>query len=263
MPMIGITRGLSTWKFQDHYVERVMDNAAYTAAHPDDTLVLAGPPRSPSYGSQSSSVENQMLAIGHLQTVQFSQQKPTQPVMAIGSGRTFFVSGKAQGSATLARLFVNGRNLLRVLQHTARANNVPVEKFDDRAANRKEAQYYINLDSELYLIPVGLGSLFRDKIHNAIGGFYAELCMITSYAIGFNAGQNMIMEQTSIVFDRLLPFFEDLPIEGGFTAGSEGRATLDAVMGFVDQTMDEAASNDATLLQAGLTSALPPAHATN
>lgn len=231
MPMIGITRGIGTWAFQDHYVERVMDNAAYTAAHPDDTLVLAGPARTPDYEAGATAIEDKLLALGHLQSVQFTQQKPTQPVMAIGSGRTFFVSGKAQGQASLGRLFVNGRNLLRVLYHNARSNNLDVAKMDDRPALRKESQYYINLDSELYLIPFGLGSLFRDKIHQFIGGFYGELSMITSYAIGFNAGQNMLMEQVNIVFDRLLPFFDDTTTTYAFR---DNLATLDTVMGFVD-----------------------------
>lgn len=238
MPMIGITRGLGTWKFQDHYVERVMDNAAYTAAHPDDTLVLAGSARSPDYDKGAKSVEDKMLAIGHLQQVQFTQQKPTQPVMAIGSGRTFFVSGKAQGQCTLGRLFVNGRNLLRVLYHNVRSSDLDVARFDDRPANKKSDQYYINLDSELYLVPFGLGSLFRDKIHQHIGGFYGELCMITSYAVGFNAGQNMVMEQVNVVFDRLLPFFENYVVKYGLESGD--LATLDTVMGFVDEVTVQA-----------------------
>lgn len=233
---VGITRSMgATWKMQDNYVERIMDNAAYTAAHPDDTLVMAGPPRVPlpKTGTTSAgtdkSLQKQLLAIGHLQTVQFQQQKPTQPVMAIGSGRSFFVSGKAQGQATLGRLFVNGRNLLRVLQHNARQHDLPVQDMDDRAANRYKSQFYVNLDSELYLIPMGLGVIFRDKVHDLLGGFYTELVMITSYAIAFSAGQNMILEQSNLVFDRMLPFFEtdimkyDVP-----------KATIDKVMGFVD-----------------------------
>jgi hypothetical protein len=154
--------------------------------------------------------------------------------MAIGSGRTFFVSGKAQGQCTLGRLFVNGRNLLRVLYHNARLADLEVEEMDDKPANKREASYYINLDSELYLIPVGIGSLFRDKIHDVIGGFYAELSMITSYAIGFNAGQNMVMEQTTIVFDRLVPFFEDSVTRASYNVP---QGSLDAVMGFVDRTI--------------------------
>lgn len=238
MPLMGITRGLGTWKFQDNYVERVMDNAAYTAAHPDDTLVLAGSARTPAYtGISDQALESKYLAIGHLQAVQFTQQKPTQPVMAIGSGRTFFVSGKAQGQCTLGRLFVNGRNLLRVLYHNVVAAGLDVTRFDDRPANTKNDQYFINLDSELYLIPMGVGTLFRNKIHQSIGGFYAELSMITSYAVGFNAGQNMVMEQVSLVFDRLLPFFENYVVDYAMDSGDLN--TLDTVMGFVDQVTDE------------------------
>lgn len=233
MARIGITRGLTTWKFQDHYVERVMDNAAYTAAHPDDTLIMAGPPRTPDPG-ENKALDDKLLAIGHLQQVQFTQQKPTQPVMAIGSGRTFFVSGKAQGQCTLGRLFVNGRNMLRILNHNMRASNVNVGNFDDKPARSSAAQYYINLDSELYLVPFGLGALFRDKVHHMLGGFYSELSMITTYAIGLTAGQNMVMEQVNVVFDRLVPFFEDSVSKYAVTPES-----LDAVMGFTDQTVVE------------------------
>ena len=234
----GVTRGLTTWKFQDNYVERIMDNAALTAAHPDDTLVMAGPPRTPDQDASGTGMGDKLLAIGHLQQFQVTQQKPTQPVMAIGSGRAFFVSGKAQGQATLGRLFVNGRNLMRVLQHNVRMSGLDVAKFDDKPARKKESQYYVNLDSELYLIPFGLGALFRDKIHDNIGGFYAELCMITTYAVGITAGQNMVMEQTNVVFDRLLPFFDTdvMTWADGDAGNPANHTTLDAVMGFVNGT---------------------------
>lgn len=244
MSQVGITRGLNTWSFQDHYVERIMDNAAYTAAHPDDTLVMAGTPRTPSPTATGKDMADKLLAIGHLQQFQVTQQKPTQPVMAIGSGRTFFVSGKAQGQATLGRLFVNGRNLMRVLHHNVRRSGLDVSKFDDKPARKLASQYYVNLDSELYLIPFGLGALFRDKIHHNVGGFYAELCMITTYAVGITAGQNMVMEQTNVVFDRLLPFFEsDISEWCGYAEGAN--PTLTTVMNFTDRTAEEmAAAND-------------------
>lgn len=234
---LGITKNLATWRLQDHYVERLMDNAAYTSAHPDDTLVLAGPARlsSASLGSPDGNSISSLLAIGMLQSVSFNQTKPTTPVQAIGSGRSFFVSGKAQGAGTMTRLFVNGRNLLRVLYHNARAASLPVHQFDDPAAKRLEAQFYINLDSELYLIPFGLGSIFRTKAHDFVGGFYSELTMLNNYMINFSAGQNMVAEQVTFMFDRLLPFGEDSVLEG-----SVPRATVDAVLGFIDDTTQDA-----------------------
>jgi len=246
MPQMGITQGLTTWQMQDNYVERIMDNAAYTSAHPDDTLVLAGPARAPGNPSATddtaATVEKNLFAIGHLQSAQFQMQKNTNPVMAIGSGRSFFVSGKAQGSASLGRLFANGRKLLRVLYRHANRAGLDVSVMDDRPANQKNSKYFINLDSELYLIPFGLAVVFRNKVHDFLGGFYTELTMITSHGTGFNAGQNMIMEQVSLLFDRMLPFFEN-----GAKAVQDynvDRATLNTIMGFVDQNVEFMGNND-------------------
>jgi hypothetical protein len=232
MPL-GITRNLESWRFQDQYVERVMDNAAYTSAHPDDTLVLAGPARLSTVQTASTSGNSiqSLLAIGMLQNVAFSQTKNTTPVMAIGSGRSFFVSGKAQGQGQMQRLFVNGRNLLRVLYHNARAANLPVGDLDDPAARSSESQFYINLDSELYLIPFGLGTIFRTKAHDFVGGFYSELTMIQNYQVSFQAGGNQIAEAVNFMFDRLMPFGEDTVVRT-----IVARATLDSVIGFIDNT---------------------------
>lgn len=240
MPL-GITRNLTTWRFQDHYVERVMDNAAYTSAHPDDTLVLAGPARSDTINIATDAATQTLLAIGMMQNLNISQVKTTTPVMAIGSGRSFFVSGKAQGNGSIARLFVNGRNLLRVLYHNARAKELPVNELDDPAARNFQAKYYINLDSELYLIPFGLGAVFRTKAHDFVGGFYAELTMIQSYNISIQAGANMIAEQVSFMFDRLMPFGEDSVLSPNVS-----RATLDTVVGFIDSTDTDVAEENLT-----------------
>lgn len=236
---IGITRGIDTWRFQSNYVEREMDNAAYSAAHPDDTLVLAGPARVASAfngaGTQAAvqsgtDQKNSMLAIGMLQNMQFTQTKPTQPMMALGSGRSFFVSGKAQTQWTIARLFVNGRNLLRVLYHNAiTTGGIDVSTFDDPAAQNNSSQFFMNLDSELYYVPFGLCTFFRNKSHDLIGAFYVELCMINSYAINASAGQNMILENVSGLADRIIPLDATTVATGG---GRVPRSTVDAILDF-------------------------------
>lgn len=238
---IGITRGVLDWEFQSNHVERHMDNSAYQAAHPDDTLVLAGPAR---FGSMDQSGNGKgvstLLAIGALQSVQFNQSKPTQPMMAIGSGRSFFVSGKAQTSWSIARLFINGRNLLRVLYHNAVAGGLDVHRFDDPAAKHKNSNYFINLDSELYYIPFGLAAFFRNKAHDLVGSFYCELSMINSYSVGMAAGQSMILENVSGMADRLLPM-ELSSIATGYGPGKTGvdRRTMDAVLDFASPPQPE------------------------
>lgn len=253
---LGVVKNFDTWKFQESYVERVMDNAAYTAAHPDDTLVMAGPARK--HGLKEGGAAS-LLAIGMLQAVNFTQTKSTQPMMAIGSGRSFYVSGKAQTQWTMGRLFVNGRNLLRVLYHNAVAGGVDPSQFDDQAtdSNPVSKKYFINLDSELFLIPFGLGSVFRDKTHGYCGGFYAELSMITSYAIGWNAGQNLVLENVSGMSDRLLPFGADSPAGGRPHAQGDGitKTSLDAVLNFIDGTFSANGDVNESLTSPGVTSA--------
>lgn len=215
MPTPVITTTAATWAFQQNNIERLMDHAALTSAHPDDTLILAGPARYGAYlnkgTDQATILDGGLLPIGMVQSFNAMLQKPTQPMQAIGSGRMFFVSGKAQGNAQIARLFVNGRNLLRVLYTNAVQAGLDVSQFDDKACitNPKGGQtgstFFMNLDSELFLIPFGLACFFRDKIHNRLGAFYLELCALNSYNIAFNAGQNMILENVSLLFDRALP----------------------------------------------------------
>ena len=203
----NVTTDLSNWKYQDNYVERIMDNAAYTAAHPDDTIVLVGPPRVRLL--DQSDPNKSLKAIGMMQAFQASQQKPTVPVQAIGTGRSFFVSSKSSIQWNVGRLFVKGKNLIRALNENAIAAGVDVTTFDEPIVPPGEtsaSDYFVNLDSELLLIPFGLAVLFRDKSHNHLGGFYLELCVIQSWAVGLNAGQNMVMENVSGQCDRLMPF---------------------------------------------------------
>lgn len=236
---LGITKGIGNWFSQQHSVERVTDNAAYTSAHPDDTLVLAGPPRKLSVQEQETAGWQSLLAIGMMQTFQITSQKPTQPMMALGSGRTFFVSGKTQNTWRIGRLFANGRNLLRALYHNAVAGGVEVQKFDDPAAENRLDNMFANLDSELYYVPFGLGAIFKDKVQDLIGGFYAELSMINSYTVGFTAGQNMVMEDVGGLCDRLLPFRPTSVAQ----MANVPRSTIDQVIGFSHSDPSELTQN--------------------
>jgi hypothetical protein len=107
------------------------------------------------------------------------------------------------------------------------------------------------LDSELYLIPFGLGCLFRTKAHDFVGGFYSELCMINNWAVAFQAGPTAIAEQVSFMFDRLLPFGEDTVLSPGVARG-----TMDAVLGFVDtitpDTLSQGSNIDENLINASV-----------
>jgi hypothetical protein len=203
-----ITEGLSDWVAQENYVERLMDNSAFTAAHPDDTLVLAGPARFGVGGNDIDDFIDSLLPIGSMMNFTMAANAPVQPLTAIGSGRTFFVRGKGNITFSIGRLFVNGRNLLRVLYTSAIQQGIKIHQMDDPAMARYEnEQYVVNLDSELFYVPFGMACLFRDKSRSPVGAFYIELAMLNTYNIGIASGQAMIMENINGVADRILPIF--------------------------------------------------------
>ena len=204
---INATTRIDEWSFQQNYVERLMDNASFTAAHPNNTLVLAGPARKPKSGDGGGGdFADVMTPVGMMQQMQIGHQRPVQPMLAIGSGRNFFLAGKGQVTFSIGRLMVNGRNLFRVLYTQAVQNKLNITNFGDPpVAVQNEEQAFLNLDSELFYIPFGLAVLFRSVMHDTVMGFYLELCMLNSWSTNFAAGQNAIMENTSGMADRLRP----------------------------------------------------------
>lgn len=192
---------VSNWNPQDACIERLMDNAAYTSAHPDDTLVLVGPARHSSVANYSD-----LQPVGMLQQMQVSQQRPVQPLQAIGSGRNYFLAGKPMVNFSIGRLFAKGPNLHRALYKNI-MNNATLNGFNPKepasASNNPDSVF--NMDSEMFLVPFGLVVAFRDKSGGSLGSFYIESCMISSYSIGVAAGQNMVMENVNGSADRIYP----------------------------------------------------------
>ena len=224
---IGITRNFGTWKANDHHVERMLDNGSYDAAHPDDTLILAGPARRNM--ARTTGGGRTMKALGMFQSFSMQTQAPVQAFMAIGSARSFFLRGKSQSSWSVRRVLMNGYNLLRALYHNAVEAGVPLDQFDDPAApeNNPASQFVINLDSELFYIPFGFGLTMRSKSRTLVGGCYLELCMINAWGAELGAGQAMILESVSGFCDRILPY----QASDAMGAPRVGRALMDAVLG--------------------------------
>ena len=197
--------GISEWNPQSDCIERIMDNAAYTSAHPDDTLVLVGPARFSALGTQQADTSS-LLAVGMLQQMQVSQQRAVSPLQAIGSGRNYFLAGKPMVNFSIGRLFAKGPNLYKALYRNV-MNDPKIAGFNpsEPATSKQYTEGIFNMDSELFLVPFGIAVAFRDKSGGNLGSFYIESCMISSYAIGVAAGQNMVMENVNGSADRIFP----------------------------------------------------------
>lgn len=228
---------ISNWNFQNSYVERLMDHSALTSAHPDDTLVLAGPPRY--LGPTAQNLWTTMKPLGGVQNVQITSNNPVVPAQAIGSGRYFYLVGKPSHGINIARLFIKGKNLARAFYDNAIAAGIKPELFDDKAAavSGQNENFLANMDSELFKIPFGLAILFRDKIHEGLGAVYIELCLMTNWSVGFTAGQSMILENVNLIADRIRPI--DLGTYGAApTTGYPDLATIKKAV-FQDGSVDD------------------------
>jgi hypothetical protein len=237
---IGVTKSLGSWNFQRHHVERMLDNSAYEAAHPDDTLILAGPARKGVVRPQRSSTRT-LMALGMFLNFSVQTSVPLTPVMAIGSGRSFFLRGKSQSRWQVNRCLINGRNLLRALYHNAVEAGIQVDRFDDPAAfeGQPDSQAFLNLDSELFYIPFGMAVIVKSKSHTSIMSFYLELCMIDSWGAQITSGGNMIAEAVSGMCDRVLPYQATDSMENP----EVGRNLMDAVLGLANDVFPTPISN--------------------
>jgi hypothetical protein len=211
---IPVVNGIQGWNPQGSNIERLQDNAAYTSAHPDDTLVLVGPAR-----FADVSADN-LKAVGMLQSLQVQQQRQVTPAMVLGSSRMFMMPGKAQTSFQMQRLFVKGRNLQRaLLRGISVVGDNDVSKSlnpEERAHAEGNPGMMFNMDSELGLIPFGMAVMFRNKSGMDIGSFYLESCLLSSYSIGLQAGQNLVMEDVSGNCDRIYPITLGANYTGNF-----------------------------------------------
>lgn len=241
---IGITRSLGNWSFQGNHVERPLDNATYEAAHPDDSLLVAGPARS-GVARTTTSGPGSCMPIGMFQAFSINTSVPVQPLQAIGSGRNFMVRSKSQSSWTLTRALINGRNILRALYHSAVDAQIPVHLLDDPAATSATSQFFMNLDSELFYVPFGLGAIVRAKAHALVASMYAELSLINSYATSIMAGQAVIAENISAICDRVMPW----QTSDAMSQGGMNRATLDRVLGMGPTVFPDPTNARATLGQ--------------
>ncbi len=226
-----VTTSVKGWDPQNNHVERFLDNAAYTAAHPDDTLLLVGPARHIDVAWEATpNSPLSMMPLGMTQQFQVAQNVPVAPMPSIGTARTFYTRSKGQLNWSMARLWCNGRNLLRALYHNARSSLTDQDllTMPEPVIANGSSQVFFNLDSEIFAAPIGLAVFFRDKSRRPLGAFYLESMMISSWSIGVAAGTGMIMSNVSGVADRILPIADN-----DYTTL---RDNLDTVNSFLDET---------------------------
>lgn len=223
-----LTATNQAWKAYDQWIEEDADSAAYKAASPENALVLIGPCRKP------SSITG-LVPIGLLQNFTIGQNINWQAQMMIGSGRTFFLAGKAPGNGSITKLFTSSSTLLGAIYQivtaylvTQNADAGGTDNVLESPAYDADSKIIFTMDSELLKIPVGMACLFRDTVKRFIGGFYVESMVIPNFNIGFAVGQPAIFETVNIMFDRVIPF----DISGSLMQSTDVETEFDGALGY-------------------------------
>jgi hypothetical protein len=210
------------WKVYDQWIQEDADSAAYKSASPENSLVLIGPNRAPT-------VATDLTPVGLLQNFTIGQSINWQAQQMIGSGRTFFLAGKAPGNGSMTRLFTSSHTLLGAIYEQVWSKLGGKDPGLESKAAGANTKIMFTLDTELLKIPVGMACLFRDTARNFIGGFYVEQMVIPNINLGFAVGQPAIFETVNVMFDRVVPF----DLTGVVTIGASMQTQFDSAVSLV------------------------------
>jgi hypothetical protein len=184
-----------------------------------------------------------LYPIGQCEQFAMQQFQNVQKMFEIGSRRSLQAGGRVQVSGSLGRVMFNGPSLLRVLyayypalitmangkllgrdsggtmdtvSNNAVAGNstkqvFPQIYFEAGALGAPLPEqpnahsFMINLMSELFAQPFGMGLILRDNANRNIGAFYCEDCMVTTHSLSVSASSSLLTEAVNFQCDAAVP----------------------------------------------------------
>jgi len=222
---------VSGWDFHKYRVQQDVTGGQFINA--ESTLVVAGPPDIT--GTAAHAAGDWAYPVGLLETFGLQQSRQLQRIFEIGSSRSYFVPGRTIGSITLGRTFYYGPSLLKVLYAyyaSAAAGDTTATSLMGVAAGTMKSAYgvadslfrtpgydmlssaagtsvenslYIDLASDLFAQPTGMGVVFKDAQTDTVGGMYFNECYVQGHQMTVSSGSVLIMEGASIQYDLLVP----------------------------------------------------------
>ena len=188
--------------------------------------------------------------IGIVENFGLSQNRQLQRMFEIGSKRSYFVPGRTIGSLSLGRVLFFGPSLLRVLyayypidKITARLPNNVAHKLGNLRTQEQglggrtpivldepgfgrgflsdgtplpasdNADFWMNLASDLFDHPTGLMIYLRDAQNDSYGAFYLEDVNLQAHQFNVNASSVLVAEGVSAQYDKLVPI--NITLSGG------------------------------------------------
>ncbi|OUO53283.1 hypothetical protein B5F76_05765 [Desulfovibrio sp. An276] len=198
--------------YKEQFVEHFHDTSQLTFIHPDDCLIVAGPPRlNLATGSDS------FHTIGFVNAFQYTETRSVQPLKAIGSRRHVFGITNAPVQISMSRMMIVGRNLLNSFYANASFGQDVTNrnsKYDIKAGS-EEGTWWTNLEEDVFRVPFGLGVIWdapatlassstSSRSHAAAE--YFEVCTLVNRSQAIQSGQAVLMENVSMMADRVVPW---------------------------------------------------------
>ncbi len=185
-----------------------------------------------------------LYPVGMLEQFGMQQVQNVQKMYEIGARRSYQAGGRVQVVGSIGRVLFNGPSLLRALyayypnaiamangktlgpggQNDSVSNSMlttgqglldtfPPIFFeagsfanpDPEIAGGQPFSLFINLMSELFSQPFGLGVIMRDNRNQNYGAFYCEDTMITSHSLGISSSSTLITEAVNWQCDAAVP----------------------------------------------------------
>lgn len=181
-----------------------------------------------------------LYPVGLVEAFSMQQFQNVQKMFEIGSRRSYQAGGRVQVTGSIGRVMFNGPSLLRVLYAyypavIASANGkflgpdaqpdsltkqamkgegakaaYPSIFFEAGAFTSLQGEagrhsFFINLMSELFSHPFGMGIVFRDNQNRNYGSFYCEDCMITTHSLAISSSSTLITEAVNFQCDAAVP----------------------------------------------------------
>ena len=209
---------LTDWKWKEKHVQPddfgTTNNGNFITS--ESIVICAGPNELP------TDIPNSLIPIGLLEQAVVAQNRQTQELFEIGSRKSYFIPGRSYVQMTLARVMFNGPSLLKAItaygDPTGMAENIagdpaspwgPAEGdtdlLDATDWDSDFANYVINLASDFFNRPVGLGVLIHDSEDDKYGGFYLQNCYVQSHQFSVAGQQTVVMENCQIRASDLKP----------------------------------------------------------
>lgn len=180
-----------------------------------------------------------LYPIGIVEQFGIQQAQTVQKMFEIGSRRSYQAAGRVQVMGSLGRVVINGPSLLRVCyayypNTIALANGKTMQANDSVSSaalpsgsdtniifpqiyfepgsfagqdpeSTKPHTFFMNLMSDLFANPFGIGVIFRDGRNVNYGAFYLEDCFITTHSLQISSSSTLVTEAINFQADAAVP----------------------------------------------------------